>query len=523
MPTLLALSPLAAAGAMLAVWLVARTQPGRRPGRTLAAARLGAGAALAIATLAALLPLLHGPLTSPLLGIAGIGLSFRLDGLSAVMLLLVTGIGAVVLRFSARYLDGDDRQGLFMGRLCLTLAAVTLLVTAGNLGQLAIAWIATSLTLHRLLVFYAERPKAVRAARKKAILARLGDLCLILALVLVARAFGTTDIATILAEARLLSSPPAGIGLAALLLALTALLKSAQFPTHGWLTEVMETPTPVSALLHAGIVNAGGFLVIRFADVMLLATPAMQLLALVGGFTALFAAVVMLTQTSIKVSLAWSTTAQMGFMLLQCGLGLWALAVLHIVAHSLYKAHAFLSSGSVVEERRHALPPPARPRPYLAGLAVGLAVVLYLAAGTALAPYASTSPQALAIGTIFVLGLALYLATATAGPLVAAVIGRAVGIGAGLALTYLGLQAGAAAVFAGALPPPPPLDLWAAIGLGIAIAAFALVTLLQLNLPALARRPFWWRVRVHLANGLYANALLDRLLGTTVLAANPTK
>src|SRR5690606_35991920 len=105
-----------------------------------------------------------------------------------------------------------------------------------------------------------------------------------------------------------------------------------------------------SALLHAGVINAGGFLLIRFADVMLSAPGALAMLALVGGFTAVFGALVMLTQPAVKTSLAWSTVAQMGFMMLQCGLALFPLALLHIVAHSLYKAHAFLASGGAVEQ-----------------------------------------------------------------------------------------------------------------------------------------------------------------------------
>lgn len=134
------------------------------------------------------------------------------------------------------------------------------------------------------------------------------------------------------------------------MLALAAVRKSAQFPTHGWLTEMMEAPTPVSALLHAGVVNGGGFLLIRFADLMLLSPGVLAVLAMLGGFTALFGALVMLTQPAVKTSLAWSTVAQMGFMILQCGLALFPLALLHIVAHSLYKAHAFLASGGAVEQ-----------------------------------------------------------------------------------------------------------------------------------------------------------------------------
>jgi NAD(P)H-quinone oxidoreductase subunit 5 len=159
--------------------------------------------------------------------------------------------------------------------------------------------------------------------------------------------YGTGDIATILNAASATAAP--GATWVAAFLALAAILKSAQFPTHGWLTEVMETPTPVSALLHAGVINAGGFLLIRFADVMLLSPGVLAVLVMLGGFTALFGGLVMLTQSAVKTSLAWSTVAQMGFMILQCGLALFPLALLHIVAHSLYKAHAFLASGQAVD------------------------------------------------------------------------------------------------------------------------------------------------------------------------------
>jgi NAD(P)H-quinone oxidoreductase subunit 5 len=202
--------------------------------------------------------------------------------------------------------------------------------------------------LHKLLLFYPERVAAQRAARKKWVTARAGDAALIVAVVVLLwpvrhrRYRGDPE------RASAADSVPGATWVAAAL-ALAAILKSAQFPTHGWLTEVMETPTPVSALLHAGVINAGGFLLIRFADVMLLSPGVLAVLVMLGGFTALFGGLVMLTQSAVKTSLAWSTVAQMGFMILQCGLALFPLALLHIVAHSLYKAHAFLASGQAVD------------------------------------------------------------------------------------------------------------------------------------------------------------------------------
>ena len=162
-----------------------------------------------------------------------------------------------------------------------TLAAVLLLVQAGNVWMFVAAWIATSFFLHRLLVFYPERQAAQRAAHKKFVTARIADIALLIAAIILVNGYGTSDIASILDDARS-GLAPQFLALAASLLALAALLKSAQFPTHGWLTEVMETPTPVSALLHAGVINAGGFLLIRFADVMLLAPGVLAVLVMIG-------------------------------------------------------------------------------------------------------------------------------------------------------------------------------------------------------------------------------------------------
>jgi NAD(P)H-quinone oxidoreductase subunit 5 len=138
----------------------------------------------------------------------------------------------------------------------------------------------------------------------------------------------------------------------AILLVLAVILRTALLPVHGWLIQVMEAPTPVSALLHAGVVNLGGFVLIRFAPMLEQALPARLLLLVFGLATAVLAGMVMLTRISIKVRLAWSTVAQMGFMLLECALGLYTLAALHLIGHSLYKAHAFVSASTAVRQTR---------------------------------------------------------------------------------------------------------------------------------------------------------------------------
>ena len=282
-----------------------------------------------------------------------IGLGVYIDGVSVVMLVLISFIGFVIFRYSLRYLDGEATQGRFLRWISFTLGAVFLLVVARNLVMFTAAWMLSSLGLHQLLRHYPDRSWAIWAARKKFLISRLGDLMLLAALGLTFWCFGSSEYTEVFAAANAMHEGSQDTNLMVWLIgiffALGAMSKSAQFPFHTWLPDTMETPTPVSALMHAGIINAGGFLVIRLSPLISHSHLALDLLALVGGFTALFGAVVMLTQTSIKRSLAYSTISQMGFMMLQCGLGAFSAALLHIVAHSVYKAHAFLSSGSVLE------------------------------------------------------------------------------------------------------------------------------------------------------------------------------
>jgi NAD(P)H-quinone oxidoreductase subunit 5 len=178
---------------------------------------------------------------------------------------------------------------------------------------------------------------------------------------LVARAYQSAELDVIYAQIGGGAGAPPAARLGAILLVAAAALKCAQLPFHGWLIQVMEAPTPVSALLHAGVVNIGGFLMIRLSPLMVQAEVAQTWLVAIGSSTAVLASLVMMTRVSVKVALAWSTCAQMGFMLLECGLGAYSLALLHLVAHSLYKAHAFLASGSTVEVwRAQALAMPPR-------------------------------------------------------------------------------------------------------------------------------------------------------------------
>jgi NAD(P)H-quinone oxidoreductase subunit 5 len=515
----LALLALAAPLGFLAVVARALAVPA---GNSRSVERLGGHVAwlgVVVAAAAGGLTVLHGSLESPTLGIGGLGFSIRLDAVSSVMLGMISLLGAVIVRYSNTYLDGDDRRGTFLGWLAATIAAVEILVLAGNLGLLVLAWIVTSLSLHRLLVFFPDRRRAVVAARKKFIAARIGDGFLLAGAALLFDRFDTGDLGTIFDGALAATgdglSSPGSVELAALCFAVAAILKSAQFPTHGWLVEVMDTPTPVSALLHAGILNAGPFLVIRMSPVMDGAVASNALLLVVGGFTALFASVALLPQPTIKVALGYSSAAHMGFMLMVCAIGIYPAAFLHLVAHSFYKAHAFLSSGSAIDEARAgklALPRRLNHPARVLG-SLGLAVAMYLAFALLWGIDLAREPELLAIGLILVLGLAQIVAPAldSDGGLAGSV--RAGLLAVAVTAAFFVLEGGTHHLLHGVVPDVTGREPFHLILLAGVLVAFATVVLFQILDPARPRSRRRQVLAIHMRNGLYANALLDRAVG----------
>ncbi|MET3119667.1 NAD(P)H-quinone oxidoreductase subunit 5 [Undibacterium sp. GrIS 1.8] len=296
------------------------------------------------------------------LAFTGISLSVGVNGghwpgvvtatsFSLILALLVQLLGTIIGAFSARYLEGELGQRRYVGALAAVLAGVHLLLMADHWLLLIAAWASVGFALQHLLCFYPDRPFALLAAHKKRIADRLADVMLLGATALAWLEVGSGSLTALwvhIAEQGM--SVP--LQMSAVLLVLAVILRTALLPVHGWLIQVMEAPTPVSALLHAGVVNLGGFVIIRFAPMLDQATPARMLLLVFGLATAVLAGMVMLTRISIKVRLAWSTVAQMGFMLLECALGLYTLAALHLIGHSLYKAHAFLSASTAVRQTR---------------------------------------------------------------------------------------------------------------------------------------------------------------------------
>jgi NADH:ubiquinone oxidoreductase subunit 5 (subunit L)/multisubunit Na+/H+ antiporter MnhA subunit len=280
-----------------------------------------------------------------------LGGEFDADRLAAVLLLLVFGVSAIVQAFAVRYLTGDPRAPWFFGGAGLLTAASAGLTSAATLLTLAVCWTVAGVALALLLGTYWDLPAARDGVRRTVTAFVVGDLALWAAVIAATATWGRIDLRTGALSGPIM--PVLGI-----LVVVAALSRSAQIPFHRWLPATLAAPTPVSALLHAGVVNAGGILLIRMAP---LGSDdlARALTILAGAATMAYGAAIMLVKPDIKGALAHSTTAQMGFMILTCGLGLWAAAVIHLVAHGFYKATLFLSSGSAIAGRRRheGLPP----------------------------------------------------------------------------------------------------------------------------------------------------------------------
>jgi NADH-quinone oxidoreductase subunit L len=324
-----------------------------------------------------------------------------LDPLSALMALVVSGISLIVHVYSRRYMAEEPGYARFFVLLGLMTAALLAMVAAGDLITLLIAWHLVGVLLYLLLGQDTRSPNAYRYAFWTLFTYRFGDLPLVLAAVLLFNAYGSWSLSDIFAA--LAANPQAetvlGLPLAEVvagLIALSAFARSAQFLSHTWLPYTMGGPTPVSALMHAGIVNAGGFLINRFAPVFLQSGDVLHGVFLVGLVTALIGSVLMLAQHDIKKALGYSTMGQMGFMIMECGVGAFSLAVYHLIAHGLFKGTLFLGAGGIIGESRQddGVPkkdlytfvverkPARQRRPWLLMAAVTLAVpgiILFLA------------------------------------------------------------------------------------------------------------------------------------------------
>ena len=270
----------------------------------------------------------------------------------AVLLLLTSLVGLIVQSFASRSLLGDPRATRFHVLAGVLAGSTSLVAIAATGSGLLVAWVATSIALVALLGHKAPWPAAVRSQRLTARSFLVGDLVLLLGVTVAIVAIGDIDLRMIGFEAAALDAESIGsvsvLTIVALCLVVAGVARSALVPLHAWLPSTLAAPTPVSALLHAGVINGAGVLLIRFSPVFGSSVSAMALAFGLGVTTALFATATMLVRTDVKGGLVWSTSGQMGFMVMQLGVGAFAAALFHIIGHALYKAAMFLGAGGAI-------------------------------------------------------------------------------------------------------------------------------------------------------------------------------
>ena len=278
--------------------------------------------------------------------------SIRIDGLTAVMLVVVTLVSFLVHLFSAAYMKGDPKYWVFFAWLQMFSVSMLMLVLAGNLLHLFVGWELVGLCSYKLIGFWSEKKDPCDAARKAFITTRIGDLGMVAALMILYRAVGSFELDAIFSAATSGALSTKAETWASLGLFAAAMGKSAQFPLHVWLPDAMEGPTPVSALIHAAtMVAAGVYLVGRMYPLF---TPdALLVVASVGTVTAVLAGFIAVAQDDIKKVLAYSTVSQLGFMFLGLGAGAWHAGLFHLTTHAFFKALMFLGSGSVIMACHH--------------------------------------------------------------------------------------------------------------------------------------------------------------------------
>ena len=282
------------------------------------------------------------------------------DRVTAMLLLLVLGVSAVVQAFAGRYLSGDVRAARFFNGANLLTFSTALMVTSVTLIGLAVAWTVAGISVVLLLSMYCGFEAAREGVRRAIRVFVIGDIALWSAVILATIEWGTLDLRTLGQSGPDLAGAPVLVPVAVLLV-VAAMARSAQLPLQNWLPATLAVPTPVSALLHAGVVNAGGILLVRMSPVFGASSEATHLAFFAGAATTVYGTALMLSKADVKGALAHSTMGQMGFMIMTCGLGAYAAAVFHLFAHGMYKATLFLGSGAAVHSHvRHAKAPPVR-------------------------------------------------------------------------------------------------------------------------------------------------------------------
>ncbi|NWF53130.1 MAG: NADH-quinone oxidoreductase subunit L [Nitrospirae bacterium] len=291
-----------------------------------------------------------------------VSVGFLIDPLTAVMLFVVTGVGSLIFIYSIGYMHGDKGYYRFFSYLSLFIFFMLMLIMSNNFIQLYLGWEGVGLCSYFLIGFWYEKKAAADAGKKAFITNRFGDFGFALGVFMIFLTFGSVHYIPVFSEVKNIVGQTVNIlgyevnliTLIALLLFCGAVGKSAQIPLHVWLPDAMEGPTPVSALIHAAtMVTAGVFMVARCNAIFNLSQVAMNVVAIVGGVTSLFAATIAVAQNDIKRVIAYSTLSHLGMMFLACGVGAYAAGVFHLYTHAFFKALLFLAAGSVIHAVGH--------------------------------------------------------------------------------------------------------------------------------------------------------------------------
>ena len=484
--------------------LVAKASPGPRPQRLRRLLRPASWLGLGAVALEAWALLGEGPFQREGMGM-GVLWALQSDGVSLAFGGLLAVLGGVLVRFTGVHLDGEAREGAFQSALLLALGAGWLLAHSASWPVTLLALGLQGLSVAALLNFYGERAGARQQTRR------------------FLRTWWVSD-TLLVGAALLLSVPSLGIWpgaatLAACGLVAAAALKAALWPAHRWLTEALEVPTPVSALFHAGVVSAGVIVLLRQAPLLSGEPLALALMLGLGLLSLILGLLFAAAQGTVKESLAFSTVNQMGLLFVQLGLQLWPLALLHAVSHGLYKAHAFLRSGSAVRRPpAHPSAPPSRAVVLASMLGHG---VLYgaLLAGLAQRPGEplAFSPQALGLGLFLSLALG-----ARVGAVIAEGAGVARWLAPGLSAALLGLfllmHEVAFGLWGSRFPEPGLLSLGDGVALASLITLGSAIAFFLATVEHWRRRPWVARARVAFSRGVLPRAAQ----GGTPAASSPS-
>ena len=284
--------------------------------------------------------------------------SYQLDPLSAIFMLVVTGVGLCIFVFATGYMHGETGFYRFFAYMGLFMFSMLVLVMGSNFVMMFVGWEGVGLCSYLLIGYYFNRDEAANASRKAFITNRIGDFGFILAIFGIIATFGSAQYTQVIPAAAAYPVETLGhwglLSWIALGLMIGACGKSAQFPLHVWLPDAMAGPTPVSALIHAAtMVTAGLYMLTRTNVIFQHSQTMMLVVAVIGAFTAIFAATIGITQNDIKKVLAYSTVSQLGFMFLACGVGAFVIGIFHVMTHAFFKALMFLGAGSVIHGMHH--------------------------------------------------------------------------------------------------------------------------------------------------------------------------